>query len=382
MSTTSFDLLTPLQQELRMMVHEFADKEIIPTAKELEIEGEFPKDLYKKAFEMGLTTMILPEKFGGMGLDIFTYAICKEELARGDAGFAGAVAGSFMGSLPARLFGNDYHLKLVTDVLCNGGSMAFALTEAESGSDSASMRTTYEDGGDAWVINGSKCFISGGSHANMFLVYATKDRALRNKGISMFLVDAKTPGISIGKHEDKLGYRTSSTNTLNFDNVRVPKENMIGNECEGMDMMRQCLNRTRPTAGAGAIGNAQYAFEIAVDYAKVRQSFGKPIYKFQGIGFKLADMYTLLEAGRLMCWQACKVADAGIVDTKLFSASKVFAADVGMKVCTEAVQVLGGYGYSKEYPVEKRFRDAKIYQIFEGTNEIQRMIICSDIVKN
>ena len=382
MSKTSFDLLTPMQQDLRLMVRDFADRDIIPTAKVLEVEGEFPKELYQKAFEMGLTTMILPEKYGGMGLDIFTYAICKEELARGDAGFAGAVAGSFMGSLPARLFGNEYHLKLVTDVLCNGGSMAFALTEAESGSDSADMRTTYIDDGDAWVINGSKCFISGGAHADMFLVYATKDRALRNKGISMFLVDAKTPGVSIGKHEDKMGYRTSCTNTLNFDNVHIPKENMIGNECEGMEMMRQCLNRTRPTAGAGAIGNAQYAFEVAVDYAKVRKSFGKPIYKHQGIGFKLADMYTLLEAGRLLCWQACKTADAGIVDTKLFSASKVFAADAGMKVCTEAVQILGGYGYSKEYPVEKRFRDAKIYQIFEGTNEIQRMIICGDVVKD
>ena len=223
MSTTSFDLLTPLQQDLRMMVHKFADEEIIPTAKVLEIEGEFPAELYKKAYEMGLTTMILPEKFGGMGLDIFTYAICKEELARGDAGFAGAVAGSFMGSLPARLRGTDYHMKLVTDVLCNGGAMAFALTEAESGSDSADMRTTYYDDGDAYVFNGSKTFISGGEHADLFLVFATHDRSLRGKGISCFLVDAKTPGLSIGKKEDKMGYRTSDTVDLIFDNCRVPK---------------------------------------------------------------------------------------------------------------------------------------------------------------
>ena len=360
MSTTSFDLLTPDQQDLRQMVHSFADEEIIPTCKELEIEGIFPEELYKKAYEMGLTTMILPEKYGGMGLDIFTYSICKEELARGDAGFAGAVAGSFMGSLPA---------------------MAFALTEAESGSDSAGMRTTYVDDGDAYVINGSKTFISGGEHADMFLVFATFDRELRGKGVSAFYVDAKTPGLSIGKKEDKMGYRTSDTVDLIFDNVRVPKDMLIGKEGEGMMIMSQCLNRTRPTAGAGAIGNAQYAFEIAADYSTKRMSFGKPICKHQGIGFKLAEMYTLLEAGRLMCWQASKTADAGIVDAKLFSAAKVFASDAGMKVCSEAVQILGGYGYSKEYPVEKRFRDAKIYQIFEGTNEIQKMVISKDITK-
>lgn len=381
MSTTSFDLLTPDQQDLRQMVHDFADEEIIPTCKELEIEGIFPEELYKKAYEMGLTTMILPEKYGGMGLDIFTYSICKEELARGDAGFAGAVAGSFMGSLPARLFGTDYQIKTVTELLCNGGAMAFALTEAESGSDSAAMRTTYVDDGDAYVINGSKTFISGGEHADMFLVFATFDRELRGKGVSAFYVDAKTPGLSIGKKENKMGYRTSDTVDIIFDNVRVPKDMLIGKEGEGMMIMSQCLNRTRPTAGAGAIGNAQYAFEIAADYSTKRMSFGKPICKHQGIGFKLAEMYTLLEAGRLMCWQASKTADAGIVDAKLFSAAKVFASDAGMKVCSEAVQILGGYGYSKEYPVEKRFRDAKIYQIFEGTNEIQKMVISKDITK-
>ena len=243
------------------------------------------------------------------------------------------------------------------------------------------MRTTYVDDGDAYVINGSKTFISGGEHADMFLVFATFDRELRGKGVSAFYVDAKTPGLSIGKKEDKMGYRTSDTVDLIFDNVRVPKDMLIGKEGEGMMIMSQCLNRTRPTAGAGAIGNAQYAFEIAADYSTKRMSFGKPICKHQGIGFKLAEMYTLLEAGRLMCWQASKTADAGIVDAKLFSAAKVFASDAGMKVCSEAVQILGGYGYSKEYPVEKRFRDAKIYQIFEGTNEIQKMVISKDITK-
>lgn len=378
---SSFHLLTPEQQDLRLMVREFADKEIIPAAKVLEINSEFPHELYKKAFDMGLTLATFPEEFGGMGLDIFTYSLLKEEVARGDAGFAGAIAGCFMGSLPALLAGNDYHKRLVSDCLGAGGIMAFALTEPDSGSNSADMRTTYVDDGDSYIINGSKCFISNGGVADLVLVFATKDRALGKNGISAFYVDSKTPGYIIGKHEDKLGYRTSCTTELVFNDCRIPKANLIGEEGQGMEIMNRCLNRTRPTAGAGAIGNAQYAYEVAADYANTRMSFGKPIRKYQGVSFMLADMYTQLEAARQMVWYACRCADAGVVDRKLFSAAKVFAADVGMKVCEDAVQILGGYGYSKEYPVEKRFRDAKIYQIFEGTNQIQRMIIASDIYK-
>jgi alkylation response protein AidB-like acyl-CoA dehydrogenase len=179
-----------------------------------------------------------------------------------------------------------------------------------------------------------------------------------------------------------MGYRTSNTTEVIFDEVKISKKNLIGEECQGMDIMKKALNYTRPTAGAGAVGNAQYAYECAVDYSKVRETFGKPICKRQGISFMLADMYTKLEAARLMVWHACKCADAGVFDTKLFSAAKTFAADIGMEVTTDAVQILGGYGYSKEYPVEKRMRDAKIYQIFEGTNQIQRMIISSNIIKD
>jgi len=380
---TSYNLLTEEQQELRKMVREFADKEIIPKTKELDVTGGFPTELYRKAFEMGLTTMTLPEEYGGQGLDIFTYALVKEELARGDAGFAGAIAGSFMGSLPSLLSGTEYHKKLVADCLLNGGIMAFCLTESESGSDSAAMKTNYIDDGDSYILNGSKCFISNGGVAGLLQVWATHDRSLGKNGISCFLVDTKAPGVSVGKHEDKLGYRTSATTDIVFQDARIPKKNMIGAEGQGMEIMNRALNRTRPTAGAGAIGNAEYAYECAVDYAKVRTSFGgKPISKFQGVSFMLADMYTQLEAARQLVWHACRCADAGINDRKLFSASKCFAADVGMKVCEDAIQVMGGYGYSKEYPVEKRFRDAKIYQIFEGTNQIQRVVINSDICKD
>lgn len=379
---TNYHLLTNEQRELQEMVRDFADREIIPTCKELDVTSEFPTELYRKAYEMGLTTMSLPEEYGGMGLDTFTYSLLKEEIARGDAGFAGAIAGAYMGAMPSKLSGTKYHMQMVADVLTSGGIMAFALTEAESGSDASSMRTTYTDGGDCWILNGTKCFISNGGVADLFQVFATKDRSLGKKGISAFLVPRNLPGVSIGKHEDKLGYRTSNTTDVIFEDVHIPKANLIGEECQGNEIMTRSLNYTRPTAGAGAIGNAQYALECAVEFSKTRMTFGKPICKNQGISFMIADDYAQLEAARMMVWHACRCADAGIFDRRLSSAAKLLASDAGMKVCEDAVQIMGGYGYSKEYPVEKRFRDAKIYQIFEGTNQIQRIIVSSDIIRS
>jgi butyryl-CoA dehydrogenase len=373
-------LLTAEQRDLQLLVREFADKEIIPTAKVCEIDGTFPRELYRKAFEMGLTTFTLPEEYGGAGGDIFTYALLKEELARGDSGFSGTIAGAYLGSVPVKIAGNAYHMKTVADVLTEGGIMSFALTESSAGSDAAALRTKYARKGDRFVLNGSKCFISNGEVADLYTLFATVDPALGAKGISAFLVPRSAAGISIGKHEDKMGYRTSCTNDVILEDVEIPVENLIGEEGKGMELVKRTLGYTRPTAGASAIGNAQYAYEVAVEYSKVRTTFGKPICKNQGISFILADMYTHLEAARQMVWHSCRCADAGIVDFRLFSASKVFAADVGMKVTTDAVQILGGYGYSKEYPVEKRMRDAKIYQIFEGANQIQRMIVAGDIL--
>ncbi len=377
-----YHLLTDEQREIQQMVRQFADERIIPVCKECDITGRYPAELYKEAFEMGLTTFTIPEQYGGAGGNIFTYALIKEELARGDAGFSGTVAGAYMGVVPIKVAGNEYHWKLVADVLTQGGAMSFTLTEANAGSDSAALKTTYVVDGDSVIINGRKSFISNGEVADLYTLFATSDPALRAKGISCFIVPRDTPGISIGKHEDKMGYRTSCTNDVIFEDVRIPLKNMIGGHGEGMDIVKRSLGYTRPTSGAGAVGNAQYAFECAVEYSKVRETFGKPIYKNQGVGFMLADMYTKLEASRQMVWHACKCADAGVVDTRLFSASKVFASDMCMQVCTDAVQVLGGNGYSREYPVEKRFRDAKIYQIFEGTNQIQRKIISGELIYN
>jgi len=377
-----YHLLTDEQRAIQQMVRQFADEKIIPTCKECDVTGRFPRELYDEAVEMGLTMFTVPEKYGGSGGDIFTYALIKEELARGDAGFSGTVAGAYMGVVPIKVAGNDYHWGLVSEILRAGGIMSFTLTEANAGSDSAALKTTYVVDGEDVIINGRKSFISSGEVSNLYTLFATSDPALRAKGISCFLVPRDTPGISIGKHEDKMGYRTSCTNDVIFEDVRVPLKNMIGGHGEGMDIVKRSLGYTRPTSGAGAVGNAQYAYECAVEYSKVRQTFGKPIYKNQGVAFMLADMYTKLEASRQMVWHACKCADAGVVDTRLFSASKVFASDMCMQVCTDAVQILGGNGYSREYPVEKRFRDAKIYQIFEGTNQIQRKIISGEIIYN
>ena len=371
-----YHMLTDEQRDIQLMVREFADKRIIPVAKECDITGTFPHELYKEAFEMGLTTYTIPEKYGG----IFTYALIKEELARGDAGFSGTVAGAYMGVVPIKVAGNEYHWKLVADVLTQGGAMSFTLTEPNAGSDAAAIRTQYVKDGNDVIINGRKGFISNGEVSDLYLLFATKDPALNAKGISCFIVPRTANGISIGKHEDKMGYRTSCTNDVVFEDVRIPLKNMIGGEGEGMDIVKRALGFTRPTAGAGAVGNAQYAYECAVEYAKTRTTFGKPICKNQGVSFILADMYIKLEAARQMVWHSCKCADAGIFDPRLASAAKVFASDAGMQVCTDAVQILGGNGYSREYPVEKRFRDAKIYQIFEGTNQIQRKIIAGDIL--
>ena len=377
-----YHLLTDEQEAIRQMVREFADTRIIPVCKECDITGEFPHELYKEAFELGLTTFTLPEKYGGAGGDIFTYALIKEELARGDAGFSGSIAGAYMGLIPIKIAGNEYHWKLAADILTQGGAMAFTLTEHDAGSDSASLKTRYVVDGDDVIINGRKGFISNGEVADMYTLFATKDPALGAKGISCILVPRDTPGVSIGKHEDKMGYRTSCTNDIIFEDVRVPMKNMIGGEGTGMTLVKNSLGYTRPTAGAGAVGNAQYAFECAVEYSKERVLFGKPIYKQEGVSFMLADMYAKLEAARQMVWHSCKCADAGIHDMRLFSAAKFFASDVGMQVCTDAVQILGGNGYCRDYPVEKRFRDAKVYQIFEGTNQIQRKVVGGELIYN
>lgn len=375
-----FHLLTPEQDGIRLMVRNFADKELLPNAAECDVSGTFMEKQFQMASKMGLTTFMLPEKVGGAGGDFISWALIKEELGRGDAGFASSISACYMSCVPLKVAGTEAQQKKLADVLNGGGISSFALTEANAGSDSAALRTHYTRESDCFVLNGRKSFITNGGLADMMVVFATSDPALRAAGISAFLVDGHTPGVSRGKHEDKMGFRTSNTADVVFEDVRIPLDSLVGEEGKGLDIAKRSLGYTRPSAGASAIGNAVYALEYAAEYSKIRETFGKPICKNQGVSFMLADMYTQLEAARALTWQACRCAEAGVHDMRLFSAAKCFAADVGMKVTEDAVQIMGGNGYSREYPLEKRMRDAKLFQIFEGTNQIQRMVIASDIL--
>ncbi|NLW78522.1 MAG: acyl-CoA dehydrogenase [Ruminococcaceae bacterium] len=373
-------LMTDEQRDIVNMVREFADKEVIPMAKEFDVPGTYPEALVKKAIDMGLTTMSLPEEYGGMGLDYVTYAMVKEELSRGDPGFGTTIGASGLGFTPVKLAGSKEQMQQVADVLTNGGLTAFGLTEADSGSDAASLKTTYVKDGDSYILNGVKTFITNGGVASLYTIFATKDRTLGPKGISAFIVEAGTPGLSAGNHEDKMGIRTSNTTEVILQDVRVPAKNMIGEEGTGFRTAMLTLNNTRPTAGAGALGNAMFAYEYALNYAQERKTFGKFIGQHQAVGFMLSDMAIQLEAARQLLYYAASLQNAGIMAPRVFSSSKAFCSDVGMKVCTDAVQVVGGFGYSREYPLEKRMRDAKIYQIYEGTNQIQRVIISGEIL--
>lgn len=372
-------LLTTAEQDLRMMVRDFADKEIIPKTAALDVEKDVMNDLFRQAYEMGLTYLTLPEEYGGLGGTIFQNTLVKEELARGDAGFSGNVAVCYMASVPVKVAGTTEQMKWIADRLTSGGRGCFALTEASAGSDASALTTTYKREGEFFVLNGRKSFITAAEDADFGVFFASNDLSLRAKGISAFLVDMKTPGISIGKHEDKMGFRTSATNDVVLEDVKVPVANLLGAEGKGFGIAMTSLGYTRPSSGAGAIGNAQYALECAVEYAKARKTFGKPICKNQGVSFMLADMFSRLNAARQYTWYVCRCADQGIRDGRLASSAKYFASDAGMKVCEDAVQILGGNGYSRDYPVEKRFRDAKLYQIFEGANQIQRMIVGNDL---
>ena len=371
----NYFLLTDDQQDLREMVRDFAEKEIIPKTAPIDVDPEVMNDLFHKAYQMGLTTFTLPEEYGGGGGTIFDNALIKEELARGDAGFAANIAVCYMATVPVKIAGTKEQMQWIADRLTAGERGSFALTEPNSGSDAASLTTRYKREGEYFILNGRKGFITGAEFASFAVVFATMDPSLRAKGISAFLVDMKSPGVSVTGHEDKLGFRTSATNDVVFEDVKVPVQNLIGEEGKGFSIAMTSLGYTRPSSGAGAVGNAQYAFECAVEYSKVRKTFGKPICKHQSVAFMLADMYAKLESARQLVWHTCRCADAGIRDSRLASAAKFYASDAAMQVCTDAVQILGGYGYSREYPLEKLLRDARIYSIFEGTNQVQRQVI-------
>lgn len=367
---------------MRNMARDFADNEILPNCQEWDAKDIFPWDTVKKLHELGLMTVGVPAEYDGPGLDHLSQAIVVEEIARGDAGLATTLAAStLLAADPVLIAGNHEQKQWFYGRMNEGALAAFCLTEPGAGSDAGGLSTRCTKDGDDYILNGTKQFISNGGVAGLYTVFATLDKKLGYKGHCAFIVDRDTPGVTIGPKEDKLGIRSSNTTQVIFEDVRVPAKNLLGKEGEGFKICMKTLDLSRAVVAAMAVGVAQGAFECAVKYSKERVQFGQPICKFQAIQFILADMAMHVETARLLYQKACSLQDMGLPYTQMSSLAKCWAGDTAMKVATDAVQVYGGYGYSKEYPVEKYFRDAKIMQIFEGTAQVQRLVIANDVLK-
>lgn len=379
----AFHMYTEEQKEIIELVRKFAKNEITPYVQEWEESGEFPKAVIEAGLKMGLQGMDYEEKYGGAGLDTKTACVVFEELAKADIGIACAYSVTGTAMAPIMIYGTEEQKQMCADlVLRKGGLASFCLTEPEAGSDSGNSHLTAtkrEDG--SYVLNGTKLFITNGGHAEVYFVVAATDRSLKTKGLSGFIVTKGTPGLSIGKEENKCGFRTSNTVELVFRDVVVPAENMVGKEGDGFKLAMVALDHGRPFIGAAALGLAQRALEESIAYSKVRHQFGKPICANQGIQFMLADMEIKTEAARCLVYHVAELIDAGQPITMNGSIAKCYATDAAMQVAIDAVQIFGGYGYMKEYPVEKLMRDAKILQIVEGTNQIQRVVISKQLLK-
>ncbi|ASK62055.1 acyl-CoA dehydrogenase [Virgibacillus phasianinus] len=369
--------LSDEQEMLRKMVRDFAKKDVEPTAAERDEEERFDRGIFNKMAELGLTGIPWPEEYGGIGADYVSYVIAVEELSRLCASTGVTLSAHIsLCSWPIFTYGNEEQKKNFLTRLATGEALgAYALSEPGAGSDAASMRTVAKKDGDDYILNGSKVWITNGGVADIYLVFAKTDVDAKHKGVSAFIVEKGTEGFTFGKKEKKLGIRSSPTTELIFENCRVPKENMLGAEGDGFKIAMTTLDGGRNGIAAQALGIAQGALDAAVGYAKEREQFGKPIAHNQGISFKLADMATDIEAARLLTYQAAWLESNGLPYGKQSAMSKLFAGDAAMRITVEAVQVFGGYGYTKDYPVERYMRDAKITQIYEGTNEIQRLVI-------
>ncbi|MEP9405080.1 acyl-CoA dehydrogenase [Peribacillus frigoritolerans] len=368
---------------IRKMVRDFAQNEVAPTAAERDEEERFDREIFDKMAELGLTGIPWPEEYGGIGSDYLAYCIAVEELSRVCASTGVTLsAHTSLAGWPIYKFGTEEQKQKYLRPMAQGEKIgAYGLTEPSSGSDAGGMRTTAKLVGDEYVISGSKIFITNGGIADTYVVFALTDPESKQKGTSAFIIEKDFPGFSVGKKEKKLGIRSSPTTEIIFDECRVPKENLLGKEGEGFKIAMMTLDGGRNGIAAQAVGIAQGALDAAVDYAKERVQFGKPISAQQGIGFKLADMATGVEASRLLTYQAAWLESVGLPYGKESAMSKLFAGDTAMKVTTEAVQVFGGYGYTKDYPVERYMRDAKITQIYEGTQEIQKLVISRMVTK-
>src|ERR1700758_2610778 len=363
---------------MREMAHEFSEKEIRPVAWEYDRDGTWPQDIIEKAWELGLMNVHQPAEYGGPGLSFMDGVLIEEELAWGCSGIGTSLSCNGLATAPVVLAASEELKKEYIGRLSEAPLLAsFCLTEPDAGSDVSGMKTTAVRKGDKWVINGSKCFITNGEYANWYTVYAKTDKDAGHRGISAFIVP-RDAGVVVDKHEDKLGQRASNTATVVFNDVEIPADHLVGEENKGFKIAMMTLDRTRPGVAAMATGVARAAMEFAMAYSKERVQFGVPIAMHQAIQFIIADMATKIEAARLLTWKSATMLDNGERNTLVSSHAKRFAADTAMKTATEAVQVYGGYGFIKEYPVEKLFRDAKIMQLYEGTSQIQRLVIARE----
>ena len=370
--------LTDEQHALREMAHDFAANEIRPVAWEYDRDGDWPQPVLEKAWELGLMNAHIPEAYGGPGISYLDGVLIEEEMGWGCSGIATSIAANGLATAPLALAGHEELKRTYLGMLTEAPLYAsFCLTEPDAGSDVSGMRTTATRKGDKWVINGSKCFITNGGYASYFTVYAKTDKAAGHRGISCFLVP-KDDTVTVDKKEDKMGQRASNTATITFNDTEIPADHLIGEENKGFKIAMMTLDRTRPGVASMAVGIARAAFEFATTYSKERVQFGVPIAMHQGIQFMIADMATKVHAARLMTWNSAVLLDQGRRNTIESSHAKRFAADSAMEVTTDAVQVYGGYGFIKEYPVEKLMRDAKIMQLYEGTSQIQRLVIARE----
>src|SRR5579885_1416672 len=375
--------LTDEQQMIRELARDFAENEIKPIAAELDREGRFPAGLVRKMGELGFMGIFVPEQYGGSGMDTLTYVLALEEVCRACA--STGVIMSVNNSLvcePIYRFGNEEQKKNYLPPLAKGEKLGcFSLSEPAAGSDAGGLKATAKRDGKYYVINGTKNWITNGPEADVIVLFASTDLSKKHHGVTAFIVDKETPGVIVGKIEHKLGIRASSTSQIIFEDCRIPIENRLGQEGDGFKIAMQTLDGGRIGIGTQAVGIAQAAFEEAVRYSKEREAFNQPISNFQGIQFMIADMAMRIEAARLLVWQAARMKDRKMKFTKQSAMAKLFASETAMWVTTKAIQIHGGYGYTTDYPAERHFRDAKITEIYEGTSEVQRIVIASNVLK-
>ena len=374
--------LTAEQKAVRKLVHDFAQKEIVPVAHELDQEQRHSPEIVEKYFKIGLLHNAVPEEYGGAGLGALDGCLIAEELGAACAGVAASLGGNILGLTPLLIAGSPELKQEILSQHTSGPNLAaFCLTESEAGSDVSAMRTTARREGDEYVINGAKRFITNGGVASLYSVFAKEDPQAGHRGISAFVVPADTPGVKMGKKENKMGQRSTDTREVIFDQVCIPARYRLGAGLDGFKIAMMTLDESRAGVGAAAVGIARAAMQAAIAYAKERAQFGRPIATQQAIQFMLADMEMKISAARFLCWQAAWLTDNGQRNSMESASAKCFAGDIAMQVTTDAVQIFGGYGYMKEYPVEKYMRDAKLHQIFEGTNQIQRLVIARHLLE-